>query len=82
MPICPICGYKYPVIYQVTEPSVCSVCCLEIEVAHMEFVQRRKAKLSWHQKMSKIFEEMFPVILHPNRIRWFLPDRYSAIFCV
>jgi hypothetical protein len=82
MPICPICGYRYPEIYQVTEPSVCLVCCLDIEIASMEISNRRQGKIIWSKKIALVHEEMLPIILHPDRIQWFLPDRYAATFCV
>jgi hypothetical protein len=81
MPICPICGYTYPTIYQLTEPSVCSVCCLDIEIAHLDFMERKQSKIIWYDKLASVHEEMLPIILHPSRIQWFLPDRYAAKFC-
>ena len=72
--ICPICGYIYDEKYQVVHPSICLVCQLEIEIAKIQFDTRKKSKEIWHERIFKIHEEMMPIILHPDRLSWFLPE--------
>lgn len=74
MTLCPICGFIYDIKYEVINPSVCSICCLNIEIAHIEYINRQNDKKCWHKNMEAVLEEMIPIILHPIRIRWFLPE--------
>lgn len=74
MNCCPTCGLEYDAIYDVTQPSSCLICKLNIEIARIQFVHRQKAKLEWIEKMKQVHEEMLPIVLHPSRIEWFIPN--------
>jgi hypothetical protein len=71
---CPICGLEYDTIYGLTQPSTCLICTLNIEISRIQFVHRQKAKLKWSEKMKQVHEEMLQITLHPDRIKWFLPN--------
>ena len=70
---CPVCGFVYDEIYNITQPSVCLVCKLDIEVSYIRFIHRQRYKFIWKDKMKSIHEELIPIILHPDRFKWFLP---------
>jgi hypothetical protein len=71
---CPTCGYEYDPVYNITQPSSCLICKLNIEISRIQFVQRREAKNKWSEKMKHVHEQMLPIILHPDRLEWFLPN--------
>lgn len=74
---CPICGFIYSAIYNVIQPSVCLCCKLDIEISHIRFIQRQQSKFIWKENMKLVHEELLPIILHPDRFEWFLPDLVS-----
>lgn len=71
--LCPLCGIQNGI----DQPSTCIVCHIRIELVRAEFKERYFGKIDWHNKLEKVHEELLPIILHPNRIEWFLPDRIN-----
>lgn len=76
---CPICGYIYDLIYNVVQPSVCLVCQVEIVAVPFRLKQKKQDKKIWRENISRVHEEMIPVILHPDRIDWFFPDHEKIL---